>query len=199
MARIGISITKSCAFRDSVQEFSNTYYYEAADVQPNNTEALAFIDEVANAEKTFHSTAVTFVRGACWSAGGTAAANQMIAEKNLTGAGSSATALHYDRERAFLVQWPAGVDSRGHGVSLKKWYHSCGGFGSVIPADAVWGNTTGFTSAQRTTIANLADALTRIGSLEAWGLVSKVGRTRDGGAPISHRFLEHHQLGDMWR
>lgn len=204
MGQIGISIVKRCVFRDSIQEFTNTYHYGSLGLNPTEATALNLIDEVVIGEKAFHSTAVTFVRAACWSSGGTVSQNQMIAQKLLTGTGSTTPGTAMDMERAVLIQWPAGLDSLGRPVKLKKWYHCCGAFGSVVMTNNILQNVTAFSAADRTTMANLADANTRLGSPEAWGLVAESGRQRTGGIlsadpPVAHKYLEHHQLGDMWR
>ncbi len=199
MPRFGISILKSTAFRDSIQEFSNIYFYAGIGTMPNAAQANVLIDGLVAKEKGFHSTGVTFIRGMLWKADGTKAQNEMITQKPLSGEGTKPITPGLDRERAFLVQWPAGKNSRGKPVYLKKWYHSCGQFGGFQITAGHMSNLTGFSSSERAEIANSADAVTRIGSSDEWGLVANSGRERDGGPPIAHRYLEHHQLGDMWR
>lgn len=201
MAQIGITIVKRTAFRDSTQEFSNTYHYGSVAPLPSETRALALIDELVAIEKTCHSNAVTFVRASLWSSGGTPAQNQMIAQKLLTGVGGGAANANVDKERAVLVQWSAGVDNRGRGVRLRKWFHVCGNMGAVAFTGGLLDNTTGFTTAQRTDIKNLVQPLTRIGAgIEEYGLVAESGRERTGdGNPVAHKYFEHHQLGDQWR
>src|SRR5215204_847883 len=127
MARIGVSITKNTPFRNSVQEFTNVYYYDV-DNQPSAAQADTFIDNLTALEKTFHSSAVTFVRGRCWSAGGSPSANNMISQKLLSGTGARLANTSLDRERAFLFRIRAGVSSNGQPVFLRKWYHACGEF-----------------------------------------------------------------------
>lgn len=200
MARIGVSITKRVSFRGSTQEFSNTYYYGAAQGDPSVADATAMINELVTSEKNLHGSPVTFVHARLWSAGGTPAQNQMIHEMALTGAGVRPADARVDRERAVLAQWPAGVDSRGKQVNLRKWYHVCSAAPSGAPiSDGILANTAGWSDTDRTDWANLIDPVTRIGSLEAWGLVSPTGRERNGGPPVVHRYFEHHQLGDQWR
>jgi hypothetical protein len=199
--QIGIAIVKSVSFRGAVQEFTNVYHYASTQVNLDNSGGLGLIDELVANEKTFHSSAVSFVRARCWSSGGTPAQNTMIAEKLLTGVGSLAVAAYMDRERAFLILWPAGVDSRGKQVNLKKWYHSVGfiAAASIANTQTKLENTSAFTAAEKTAVQNVVDAVTLIGNLEGWSLVAESGRVRDGGGPIAHDYLEHHQLGDMWR
>jgi hypothetical protein len=201
MARIGISITKSTPFRGTAQEFSNVYYYDGLTAQPSESAAEGFIDFLVAAEKTFHGTNVTFVRGRCWSQVGTPSQNNMIKTKNLSGTGArAAVSTAMDKERAFLFRVRAGVDSRGNPVYLRKWYHACAEFvtGQNIP-NGVLENTTQWTQAQRD--AQVA-AMNSIGQLpsNAGVLTAKSGRGIDAGATWSaHAWLEHHQLGDMWR
>jgi hypothetical protein len=201
MGQISISIVKRIIFRDSTQEFSNTYTYGSASANPDNTYALTLIDEVANLEKTFHANTVSFLRGSLWSSGGTVSQNQMIAEKILSGVGSGAANSSLDPERAILCQWPAGTDVKGRPVTLKKWYHIGGNMGDVTFTAAHFSQATQFPSATRTAIADKVKPLTRIGSnLEEWGLIAPSGRERTGaGDPIAHKYLEHHQFGEGWR
>jgi hypothetical protein len=200
MAHIAISIVKSTAFRDSVQEFSNTYHYGAIGPNPSESRALELIDELVAIEKTLHSTLVTFVRARLWSAGGNVAENQMIAQKTLTGVGSMSTSTNMDKERAYLIQWDAGLDTRGRKVRLKKWFHACGFIGAHTLDSGTLSGVTGFSSSDRTAIATKVDAVTRLGvGVEEYGLIAPSGRERDGGNPVAHKYLEHHQLGDMWR
>ncbi len=201
MSLIGIAITKRVAFRDSTQEYSNIYHYaDGNPVDPTSGTALGLIDELVAFEKTIHGNAVTFRRGKCWSAGGTRAENKMIAEKNLSGVGTG-NSMDVDAERAFLIMWRAGVNTKGKPVYLRKWYHTLGGFGAAMLGltQPIISNQSGFTPAQRASIATKADEVTRIGNAEGWSLVAESGRDRDGGEPTAHRYLEHHQLGDQWR
>src|SRR5215212_404127 len=202
MARIGISITKSVAYRDSVQEFSNVYYYENGAALPSSSGASDLIDEVTALEKGRHSTAVTFVRGRCWSQLGSPGSNEMIHQKALSGVGSSTPDSQMDRERAFLVRWRAGSDSRGNPVYLRKWWHVCGQFASAsgTVGSGQLAQTTGFSQTIRDAILASANAfLSLIGAGGGWSLVAKNGRTRSGTGDAAHKYLEHHQLGDMWR
>jgi hypothetical protein len=201
MARVGISITKSTAFRNSTQEFSNVYYYDGLVGTPSETEGNALIDEVADREKTFHATTVTFVRGRIWLQAGSPGANQMIAQKNLSGTGARPS-QSYDKERAFLFRIRAGSDSRGNPVYLRKWYHACGSFtASVTVPTAVIDNTTGFSTSERAAQVAQMNSIGSVGTGGTLGtLVSKNGRTTTAGQPWqAHQYLEHHQLGDQWR
>lgn len=197
MAVVAFSITKRVAFRDSVQEFSNVYHYNVS-VTPNEPEATNRIVELETFEKTIHSTAVSFLRGRCWLAGGTPSQNRMISDVILTGTGSRTNFAHIDRERAFLVQWPAGFDSRNKQVYLRKWYHSCGNIAGVTLTDPIIANTSGLSAADQTAIETAVDAITSIGTANEYNLCGPTGRATTG--PIeAHRYFEHHQLGDQWR
>jgi hypothetical protein len=201
VSRIGISITKSTPFRNSVQEFSNVYYYENGGGLPDESGATALIDELVALEKTFHSSAVTFVRGRCWSAGGSKETNNMIAQKNLSGTGAQGLVTSMDKERAYLVRWRAGSDSRGNPVYLRKWWHSCGLFdASVSVVSNILDNSSGFTSGNRTAIQNKAQGIVLLAAAGGgWEHVAKSGREADSSQVQAHQFLEHHQMGDMWR
>lgn len=201
MPRIGVSITKNTAFRNSVQEFSNVYYYEVTS-EPSAAQADTIIDNLTALEKTFHGSTVTFVRGRLWSAGQGAAGNNMISQKNLTGTGARAGSTGTDKERAWLFRLRAGVDSRGNPVYLRKWYHACAEF--VVgqpPTTAVIAQTSGWTAPERAAQVAAMNAIGDAnGSPLAPKLCSKAGRLATPGEVWSaHQYLEHHQLGDMWR
>lgn len=195
--QIGMSITKSVLFRGVQQEFANVYHYYLTGAATGPWSDL--IDENVVTEKLLHTADVTFKRAAVWSSGGTIAQNQMLFQKALSGLGSKQVDVNFDRERAVLIQWPAGVDSRGKPVYLRKWYHSGGAIDGVAAfSSAVKQNTAEIPSADRVSIAAAVDAVTQIGIVEAWNLCAESGRVPTG-PPVCHRFLEHHQLGDMWR
>lgn len=199
MGQITLSITKRVAFRDWTQDFSNVYTYVSSASNPDEAGALALIDEMVVFEKTIHATSVSFVYGRVWSSGGSIASNAMIGEKALTGAGSASSNSSMDRERAFLIQWPAGFDSRGHPVRLKKWYHLCATPPGVSIDANILANITGLTSASRTALAAAVNtAVTQFGPSNQWLLASNAGRVFTDG-PTAHRYLEHHQMGDNWR
>ena len=201
MPRIGVSITKSTAFRLSTQEFSNVYYYETL-TTPDQTQAEAFIDNLVTLEKTFHGTNVTFVRGRVWTAGGAASSNNMIFQKNLSGTGARTPITTMDKERAFLFRVRAGSDSRGQPVYLRKWFHACAEFvsGGGISSN-VLDNTAGFSSAQRAAQVAAMQAIGDAnGSPTTPKLCAKSGRLPTSGETFqAHQYLEHHQLGDQWR
>lgn len=201
MARIGVSITKSIAFRNSTQEFSNVYYYDVSAL-PTAAQADTFIDNLTTLEKTFHSSAVTFVRGRCWSETGNKATNEMISQKNLSGIGARAVITNLDKERAYLFRLRAGVDSRGNPVYFRKWFHACGVFftGQTV-SSAILENASGFGSPDRTSMVAAMNAVGNAnGSPLSPALVAKSGRFATAGAAWeAHPFLEHHQLGDQWR
>lgn len=177
------------------------YYYLHTSL-PTQTEADTIIDNLTALEKTFHATGVTFVRGRLWSQLGSAGANEMISQKNLSGTGARADILTLDRERAYLFRLRAGVDSRGNPVYLRKWYHSCGAFAaSVGVGNPVLANQASFTGADRAALRTaLGNISTANGSTNITGIRSKNGRAPGAGNDWeAHAFLEHHQLGDMWR
>jgi hypothetical protein len=201
MTRVGIAITKSCVFRNSVQEFSNVYFYDGLAGRPTLVEAEALIDELVTKEKTWHAAGVTFVRGRIWEQTGSPGTTEMITQKNLSGTGTPANTANMDAERAFLFRLRAGSDSRGNPVYLRKWYHTLGGFGAVTIAQGVLENKIGFTNAEKDSLRTKLGTIGAIGSGTTAGvLVSKNGRNSTAGAVWEpHTYLEHHQLGDMWR
>jgi hypothetical protein len=197
LAQYGISITKSVLFRGVQQEFSNVYHYTGLTL--NAADAATFALALKAAEVPLHSTDVTFLRYRVWTSGGSQAANQMVAQGTLSGTGNQATNGNMDRERAVLVRFAAGFDSRGHAVYLRKWYHSCGACAGIAFATGVLQNTAQIASADRTTIQNAVDDfLVFTAAGQTGNLCAESGRA--GGSPVTcHPYLEHHQLGDMWR
>lgn len=201
MTRIGISVTMSVAFRNSVQEFSNVVYYDGLAGDPNATQASDLIDEFSNRLKALHATTVTFVRGRLWRQTADKATTEMLLQKNLSGTGSIAPVTTWDRERAYLFRLRAGVDSRGNPVYLRKWIHAEGDLGGISTAGGIQANTSGFTAGNRTTLAALMNAFGTCGTGVTLGTIcAKSGRQPTAGAVWeAHQFLEHHQLGDQWR
>jgi len=201
MARIGVSITKSTSFRLSTQEFSNVYFYDVTGT-PTQAQADTFIDNLTAMEKTFHATNVTFVRGRCWTTGGSKAENNMISQKTLSGTGAKSPVSGFDKERAILFRLRAGNSSNGQPVYLRKWYHPCGYFsGTVVYSSAQQEQTAGFSAAERTDLQNMiAQVGNANGSPLAPTLVAESGRQPTAGSNWqAHQFLEHHQFGDQWR
>lgn len=128
----------------------------------------------------------------------------MIAEKTLSGTGTQALVSGFDKERAILVQWPAGLDTKGRPVYLRKWYHPCGQVVSTNYSTTNLDNTAALSTTIRDAVVAAVDVLTRIPDTQSYGLVAESGRQRSGGLlsadpPICHKYLEHHQLGDQWR
>jgi hypothetical protein len=202
MAIIGLSITKEVAFRDSVQPFSNMYFYNnGLGGSPDQSAANNILDELVAIEKTFHSALVEFTFGRIWLQTLTEIGTVMIHQKALTGQGSASSDSSMDKERAYLFRRRAGQDSRGQPVYLRKWYHTCGVFpGASSITGSILANATGFSAAQRSAMeANVADISGLASGGGGWEICSKGGRAPTESGWVSHRFLEHHQLGDQWR
>lgn len=198
MARVGASVTKSVSFRGVQQEFTNVYHYTGGtwDVSA----ATSLLDQIKAAEVPLHSPDVSFLRGAVWTSDGGPSSNNMLLQKNYSGVGSGVGITTMDRERAFLIQWAAGTDSRGHKVYLRKWYHSCGlPTGTTGMADTVLQQTTALSSNVKGIVEGLANVLASVTvSSVQRDLCSAGGRIKTA-AGVCHPWLEHHQLGDMWR
>jgi hypothetical protein len=202
MARCGISVTKSVSFRGTAQEFSNTYYYEIPEPL-NATVAENLLDLVVTSERSRHASSITFVRGRAWTAGGSQATNQMLIEKPLSGTGTGGTgSTAMDKERAFLVRIRAGVDSKSRPVYLRKWLHlDVGTFGGQAISNTMLQNVDQLHSASRAALVTFMDEIKVLAPAGGGGsanLVSKSGRAITGETQ-AHPYLEHHQLGDMWR
>lgn len=201
MTRIGISITMQGAFRNSTQEWSNVFFYDGLAGRPSVSDADNLIDELTTKLKTIHATSVTFLRGRLWEQTGDKATTEMVSQKNLSGTGAVSASTTMDKERAFLFRLRAGVDSRGNPVYLRKWFHTCADIGGVTTSGGIQQNTSGFSVANRAALVAALPAIGTCGSGGTQGAIcSKVGRLPNAGALWeAHQFLEHHQLGDMWR
>jgi hypothetical protein len=200
VAIFGVSIEKTVSFRGVNQVFANVYHYDSGGSAPSDANLDALIDNMVTKEKAFHSASVTWVRGRVWSAGGSQASNQMRVDKSLSGAGGLSNHPDMDRERAVLVRWRAGSDSRGRPVYLRKFWHVCAqNVGGVALAAGILGNTAQFTGTVRDNVETAADGLASIViSATTFTLCGPNGRNITGSTEC-HPYLEHHQLGDMWR
>lgn len=201
--RVGISIEKSVLFRGGQQPFANVYYYDAALPVSDPPGWNHLVDALVTLEKSIHSTEVTFVRARCWKADGSKSENVMIIDKAISGTGTKSVSTTMDRERAAMISIRAGVDTKGRPVYNRKWFHICAG---VIGAESISNDqlkqTASLSAGQQATLAGVAEDLKEMpagatGTTPA-SLTSKSGRNVTG-AGTSHRFLEHHQLGDAWR
>src|SRR5215211_3435215 len=183
MTRYGISITKSTAFRNSTQEFSNVYYFDGYVGTASAAEADAAIDAMVTKERPLYGTTVNFIRGRLWKQTADKATTEMLSQKNLSGTGSASPNATIDRERAYLFRLRAGLDSRGKPVFLRKWIHACCDLGGVALTGGMLSQTNGFTSGNRATLQAL---MAPFGTHDVGGapgtLVSKNGRTTTAGA-----------------
>lgn len=200
MPRCGVNITKSMSFRGAAQEFGNTYYYETPGILSTGS-ADALADNLVAKEKAMHSASVNFVHVRVWSETGNKATNEMLVNKALSGTGSQANPISgQDRERAFLVRFRAGVDSKGRPAYLRKWWHlNVGSISAVNISPSVLENTAQLPTSIRSSLESSANGFKDvISSAVTWSLVSNKGRSIDGPTQ-AHPYLEHRQLGDMWR
>lgn len=204
MTRYGVQIEKSTSFRGAAQPFSNTYYYEAP-VPAQGSEGYLndLIDDILAVERPLHATSVNFIFARAWSQIGTKEQNEMKVQRALTGTGSNSSLAHatMDKERAFLVRFRAGNDSRGRPVYLRKWWHLLAeAYGGATVPNSVLQNTAELSTNVRSFLEAEANKLKVVtpGAGPNAELVAKSGRTISGST-LAHRFLEHHQLGDAWR
>lgn len=199
MAIFGVSITKNTNFRGTQQSFSNVYYLDGGAVVGNTAQEL--VTELTRIEKQMHSSSVNFKEGRVWSAGGTAAENEMLLTTPLTGQGGLGGDPNVDRERAVLIQWPAGVNVLGRPVYLRKWYHTQSSIGTTtLWADQVKAQTAPIAGDIRSDFQTIVLQLNpvNLGSEGFYNLISRTGRGTDGDG-VCYPWLEHHQLGDEWR
>jgi hypothetical protein len=127
MATIGVSITKTTAWRGGQQAFSNVYHYLDSVLDANRYEQL--VTEIVLKEKVIHSSIVNFVGARVWEASGTPAENETLLIKDLTGTGSATSDMQMYRELAYLISWELERrDNRGRKKYLRKWIHAESGF-----------------------------------------------------------------------
>lgn len=199
MSQIGVSVVMAVPFRGVNQEFSNVFHYSREVPTANESERDSIIDEIVSILKASHSSDVLFKRAMLWTSGGTPGQNDMLRQRTLSGVGSSAVNASMDRERAVLIRWPAGKDVRGRPVFLRKWFHVCGNYEASAFSASILQNTTPILDATRAIIASHANGLKVVGAtVDTWSLCAESGRSVQGDAEC-HKYLEHHQLGDMWR
>lgn len=199
MALFGVSIEKGISFRGATQITANVYTYDSAGGAPSDANLESLLDSMVVIEKSFHASTVSFVRGRVWSTGGSEAANQMRVDKALSGTGGLTNDASYDRERAVLVRWRAGVDSRGRPVYLRKFWHVCSTtFAGAAWGSGVYGNTAQIGQTQRDTFETTADQLVSITHGSVFTMCGPSGRAITGDTEC-HPYLEHHQLGETWR
>jgi hypothetical protein len=161
------------------------------------------IDDILAVERPLHASNVNFVAARAWSQIGTKEQNEMKVQRQLSGTGTASGIPNaaMDKERAFLVRFRAGSDTKGRPVYLRKWWHlgvELVGGQSVLNTNLA--NTAELSQALRNALQTEADKLKTVvpGAGPNAVLVAKSGRQIDGPT-VAHRFLEHHQLGDEWR
>jgi hypothetical protein len=195
--QIGISIEMETDFRLDVQPFSNVFHYKSIVANPAAA-APELVTEIVGIMRDLHSTAVRFKKARVWTSGGNTQENNMIYQTNLSGTGNQALVTAFDRERAVLMQWPAGTSITGKPVKLRKWFHSCGRAALVAFNQAALENTGDLSREERDLIKDKANQLRLIGDTDQWLLCAESGREHTAPGDC-HRFLEHRQLGDQWR
>lgn len=200
MARYGLSVLKRCPFRGGIQHFSNTYYYEGALPNTASVDLEGLADKVVAIEKANHGNQTTFVQVRLWSADGTPAENEMIVDKPLTGTGAKTPFTAQDRERAYLIQFRAGVDSRGRPVYLRKWFHfMAAAFGTGTLTNDNMSQITPLSAEMQAGLVAIGEQLAEISQNSIpMQLVAKSGRQISGDI-TAHPWYEHRQLGDEWR
>jgi hypothetical protein len=208
LTRFGFSVEKQTLFRGVQQPFANIYYYDVPGLGPEDTSGIeSILDHLVTNEKAIHGSNVTFIRGRAWNTGsGSPGGNQMRVDKNLSGVGSGNPAANMDKERAILIRVPAGTNSRGKPVYLRKWYHTCAQPGVSAFTAGQLENTAQLAANQRDSFANFFNQLLDFSDVATAGadtfgvasLVSQTGRQTTGTSEC-HPYLEHHQLGDQWR
>lgn len=200
--RFGVSIEMSTSYRLATQHFSNTFYYEAPVTEEATSTLNDLVDDLVAIMKAAHSNQVTFTRARLWSQIGTPSQNQMLIDRALSGVGTGATSFAADKERAFLIRFRAGVDTKGRPVYLRKWLHlDVGAINATNMTTAAVQQTAQLPAGILTGLVNLGESFKTIPvglGPDTWDLVAKNGRQITGPTE-AHKFYEHHQLGDEWR
>lgn len=200
MPLYGFNIEKTTSFRGVAQPFGNTYYYQM-DATLTQANAIECLDSLVAKERPLFASSVTFVKGRAWTAGGTKQENNMIAQKAYSSvgtAGGGGTTL--DKERAILVRFRAGNDSRGNPVYLRKWWHvDLQVINATTLSNGVLQNTEQLPTGVRTFLETQANGFKTLSGPGFNGdLRSEKNRPIDGPT-TAHPYYEHHQLGDQWR
>lgn len=197
---IEVTTPKRCAYRGSVEGFSNVYIYRLLTSAISEEVAQALADEVIENERALHGPSVQHV--ACnistplYLNSDVTAFYQFPYDSALPG-----SAPTMDPERAIFIQWPAGRNVKNRPVTLRKWYHPCDvNIEQVTFTSGMQAQQSQITSTLRGILATVAQNLAQIGPGPAdfIELVSPTNRERTGPA-VCYPWLEHHELGEQWR
>jgi len=123
MPRIAVAIEKEVPFWGSPERFANVYHY---DVSLSSVfapgDASAIVDKLVTEEKLVHGSVVSFKTARVWETGGSAAENETILIKDLTGAGSMSSTQQLWAENCVVVNLDTGRNtSTGRKIYLRKF------------------------------------------------------------------------------
>jgi hypothetical protein len=195
--KFGVNIVKSVSFRGAPQEFSNRYHYEGSDM--TTAQATQLAQNVKAQEVQIHANDVSFLRFSVWLDTGNKATSEMISQGTLSGVGGFVANAAMDRERVYLIRWRAGNDSRGRPVYLRKYFHACGAISGASLSNPMLQQTAKLDATNKGNVETVGVGLQTVSDgSDAKVLTGPPGRARTGSAQC-HDYLEHHQLGDMWR
>lgn len=131
----GASMTKQFMYHGQVEQFSNVYHYESGVF--DSVVANALLDQILSEERKVHTSAVRFLVGRVWEAGGTPAQNQMILVRDFTEFGLMAASSKIHRAAAVVVKLFLGRKSTtGRKIYLRKHLHA-EGLPSSVTAESV--------------------------------------------------------------
>src|SRR5215217_3241782 len=152
-------------------------------------QATQLAQNVKAQEVPLHANDVSFLRFSVWLDTGSKATSEMISQGPLSGVGGFVANTSMDRERAYLVRWPAGNDSRGRPVYLRKWFHACGSISGATLSSAMLQQTAQIDATQKGALETLANGFNTVSDgTDAKVLEGPPGRSRTGQAK-SHSWL----------
>lgn len=195
------AVLQKCKYRGSIEAWTNVYIYRVPFVQPPTQENMQQVaQEIYDNHNNILGASVQIQRVSFSTPEYLASDIEVFAQFEFDTA-MPGTAPTMDPERAVLVQWPAGRNTKNRPVYLRKWYHPCNT--STVPATYDSSNMaqqSEIVASQRQQIETYAQNLAQVGPGPAdfWELVSPTNRERTGPARC-YPWLEHHELGEQWR
>lgn len=126
MAITACAVTKSTSWRGGTEFFSNVYHYFSS---TNLDVALAtdLADFLIDAEKSVHTSQVTFEHARVWEAGGSPTENETLVIRDASGTGILGNSGGMFKEACVVTRIDTNRNtSTGRRIYLRKFYHSCG-------------------------------------------------------------------------
>lgn len=197
MSTFAVAVTKQVQWREFQQPFSNVYHYSGAPGDEFDDEGVA--NAVLAAEQEIHGSNITFTQVRTYGPtdqGAAANVNRTVQDFNSVGL-ATADGSYY-RELAWLVIWPLGrYGPRNHPHWLRKWLHTSTFY--ELTATSTSGEVPLYEWPPP--LDTYASAVTQLQDSTTGSVLTLAAP--DGRTPIDNAkgypYLEHRQLGDLWR